>query len=103
MKVSLGTLEITDEQRKAIRKDLGHRGGQATRDDVKKYLGAVIDNALKSAGGGQVTTMTGATSSEGSLPEPTAGGSTTATSTSTGGTAPSTGNLGASGTPGGTV
>lgn len=107
MKVSLGTIEIDDAQRKAIRKDLG-KGGHATRDDVKTYLGAVIEAALKNAGAGNVATMQGAPDA-GGLPEPTAGGSATATSTGTttgttaGGTTPSTGNLGSAGTPGGTV
>jgi hypothetical protein len=98
VKVSLGTIEINDAQRKAIRKDLG-KGGHATRDDVKEYLGSVIKATLKNAGSGAVVTMKDGGGD--SLPEPTAAGDST--STSPGGTSPSTGNLGSAGTPGGTI
>lgn len=105
MKVSLGTIEVDDTTRKAIRKDLG-KSGHASRDDVKSYLHSVIEASLKNAGSGDVQRMTGAPD-EPELPEPgssdVGGTTTTPTTTAAGGTAPTTGNLGSAGTPGGTV
>jgi hypothetical protein len=101
MKVNIGTLEITDAQRKAIRKSLGHRGGVATRDDVKKYLGDAIDAALDSAGTPPQVSQGGGPPEAEALPEPTAGGPATSGGTTTGATGG--GYLGSDGTPGGTV
>lgn len=50
MKVALGTFEVTEEERKAIKKALGFKGGKSSREETRDYLlkGArdVIDSAL---------------------------------------------------------
>lgn len=137
MRVALGTIEVSDEARKAIRKLNGGKG-DATRGEVKDYLLSHIDDdvvpaAIASANGGGTTSEEqrqdeneeGAAEEQrleaareeqaanhvegaphGSAPEPVSaeqlpeppGAGTTG-----GVTAPSTGNLGQSGTPGGTV
>lgn len=50
MKVALGTLEIDDDARKAIRKELGGKG-HATRGEVKDFLlAALSDDVIPNIG-----------------------------------------------------
>lgn len=52
MKVALGTLEVDDDARKAIRKELGGKG-HATRGEVKDFLlAALSDDVLPNVGAG---------------------------------------------------
>lgn len=48
MRVALGTIEITDEQRRAIYKSLGHRGGYIKRDDAKAWALELINEKIAS-------------------------------------------------------
>lgn len=114
MKVALGTIEIEDEHRKAIRKALGGKG-QATRGEVKDFLlQALNDDVLPNVGqeasgsqgqddGGSVAMVQAdrnaeTESSDEPLPEP--GSSDTASNTTS--SAPATG-TGSTGTSGGTT
>lgn len=47
MKVSLGTIEVSDESRLALNAHYG-RAGLATRDDVRDYVMRVVDAAFES-------------------------------------------------------
>lgn len=45
MRVSIGTIEIDDDSRKIINKDLGQKG-HAKRQDVKRWVENLIDEKL---------------------------------------------------------
>lgn len=112
MRVALGTIEISDETRKAIRKLSGGKG-DATRQEVKDYLLDKLENevvpgiGVEPAESAQAADADDATEeqhgtapeavSDEPLPEPSTdgGGGTTAGSTD--------GGLGSDGIPGGTV
>tara|TARA_R110000824_G_scaffold206414_2_gene391464 strand:- start:101 stop:418 length:318 start_codon:yes stop_codon:yes gene_type:complete len=49
MKVAIGTIEVDDEQRRAIRRELQGKTGRAapaTRDEVKQFASEAIQEAL---------------------------------------------------------
>lgn len=97
MKVALGTFEIDDDTRKAIRKELGGKG-HATRGEVKDFLLAALnDDVLPNIGQEQepepeqqpqAATPISSPGEAGTLPEP----GSSPTSTNTVSTAPATGN-----------
>lgn len=45
MRVSIGTIEIEDAERKLVRRDMDRRG-HATRADVKEWVESLIRNRL---------------------------------------------------------
>lgn len=46
MKVALGTYEVSEDERKAVKKALGFKGGKASREEVRDYLLAAAQRAL---------------------------------------------------------
>ena len=48
MRTNLGTLELPDADLRAIAKDLGRRGGKASREDVKAWALKAIADKLSS-------------------------------------------------------
>jgi hypothetical protein len=49
VKVALGTFELDDEGRKAIKKELGYRGGKASRDEAREFLLRAAERAVRDA------------------------------------------------------
>ena len=49
MRVSIGVIDVDDDTRKAIRRELGQKG-LATRADVKSYVEGKIQEAFVNAG-----------------------------------------------------
>ena len=103
MRAALGTIEIEDDVRKAIRQQLGGKG-HATRGEVKDYALSVLERHFKLLVAGEVDSEpTAATSTnedqpqtewtagESQLPEPTAAGDSTPTAGTTEGLPPTTG------------
>jgi hypothetical protein len=46
MQVRLGTISVTDEQRRAVRFTTSKKRTRATRDEVRKYLEHAVHKAL---------------------------------------------------------
>lgn len=77
MRVALGTIEIDDAARKAIRKANGDKGA-ATRGEVKDYLLAKIESdIIPNIGAEPAQAEAPAEQNESALPEPTAAGDST--------------------------
>lgn len=98
MRVSLGTIDVEDDVRKAIRKLNGGKG-DATRNEIKDYLLGLIDDHGKLLVSGGVEARSAAPdqvqtewshpdAGAPTLPEPTAAGDSTP-SAPVGGTTPS--------------
>lgn len=49
MRVALGTFEVTDEERKAIKRAIGFKSGRASRDEVREFVIAAAERAVRIA------------------------------------------------------
>ncbi len=49
MRVDLGTIEVTEEERKAIKLALGFKAGRASRHETREFALAAVGRALEAA------------------------------------------------------
>ena len=49
MRVDLGTIEVTDEERKAIKKALGYKAGKASRHEARAFALEAVWRAKEAA------------------------------------------------------
>ena len=50
MKVALGTFEVDEDERRAIKLAMGFRGGKASRAEVRAFVVAAAHDAVEAAG-----------------------------------------------------
>lgn len=49
MKVALGTYEVTEEERRAIKRAIGFKAGKASRDEARAFILGAVEAALDRA------------------------------------------------------